>query len=161
AFDGALVLVGRTVLGTGDPSLGVGHPLIVLLGVTGTSLASGLVGNLLTTRGRPQGIAEVIANVRTRDFPLEAREGLISAVASALAVGGGQSAGREGPTVQLSASLAATFCDRLQISRATARHLVAAAAGAGIAASFNSPLGGAFFAMENLLGDFALDAFAP
>jgi CIC family chloride channel protein len=161
AFDRALVVIGELTLGSAEPAVAGIEPVRVLLATAATSLAAGLIGVLGTRRGRPQGIGDVIAAVRTREYPLDAREGLTGAVASALAVGGGQSAGREGPTAQLAASIAATVCDRPHVPRTTARTLIAAAAGAGIAASFNSPLGGAFFAMENLLGNFALEAFAP
>ncbi|MCA9572331.1 MAG: chloride channel protein, partial [Myxococcales bacterium] len=61
----------------------------------------------------------------------------------------------------LASSLASTVCRRLDVAPRRVRVLVAAGAAAGIAASFNTPIGGAFFAMEILLGSFALESFAP
>jgi CIC family chloride channel protein len=57
--------------------------------------------------------------------------------------------------------VASRICRLLRVRPDHARTLVAAGAGAGIAASFNTPLGGAFFALEIILGGFATEAFAP
>ncbi|HMV68616.1 MAG TPA: chloride channel protein, partial [Myxococcota bacterium] len=115
----------------------------------------------LTRRGRPQGMADVLARVQLDEPALSGRDGVVSALTAALAVGGGFSGGREGPIVQFSSTLAAKACQVLGVRPASARTLVAAGAAAGISASFNTPLGAAFFALEIILGNFAVESFAP
>jgi CIC family chloride channel protein len=116
---------------------------------------------MFTTNGRPLGIADAIQVVRVGNPDLTVRNGVAGAVAALFAVAGGQSVGREGPIVQVAATTSHEVCRRLNVPPTQARTLAAAGAAAGIAASFNSPLGGAFFAMEALLGTFAMEAFAP
>lgn len=159
-FELAMEAIGILVLGTSEPSITDIPPWRAIVGAIAASVVCGWVGYRLTSHGRPQGIPDVIEAVRLKR-PLSWRDGLASAGAALLAIGGGQSAGREGPIVQVGATVASLIGARLHVSPSTARALTAAGAAAGIAASFNSPLGGAFFAMETVLGTFALDAFAP
>ena len=79
----------------------------------------------------------------------------VKALASALCIGGGGSVGREGPIVQIGSALGlhpgpAAAGDRSRRMRL----LVACGAAGGIAATFNAPLAGVFFAMELILRDF-------
>lgn len=67
-----------------------------------------------------------------------------------LALAGGLSLGREGPTIHLGAALAAGVSDVLKVPLRTLKSLVAAGAGAGLAAAFNAPLAGFLFIMEEL-----------
>ncbi|MDU0349744.1 chloride channel protein, partial [Actinomyces sp. MRS3W] len=66
----------------------------------------------------------------------------------------------EGPIAELGASTATLFGRRLGLPRRSVRLLAAAGTAAGIAAAFNTPLAGAFFALEVVLADFTVDAFA-
>jgi len=66
----------------------------------------------------------------------------------------------EGPVADLGASATSLFSRRLGLPRRAVRLLAAAGTAAGIAAAFNAPLAGAFFAMEVVLIDFTVDAFA-
>ncbi len=75
-------------------------------------------------------------------------------VGGALAIGSGFALGREGPTVQMGASLAdlvGTICRRSWVDR---RILIAAGAGAGLATAFNAPIAGAVFVLEELVRRF-------
>ncbi|NMM30229.1 MAG: chloride channel protein [Cellulomonas sp.] len=84
----------------------------------------------------------------------------VKALASAVCIGGGGSVGREGPIVQIGATLGSTFGRFLKINEARMKVLVACGAAGGIAATFNAPLAGVFFAMElMLLGDFTAQSF--
>ncbi|MEQ1501363.1 MAG: chloride channel protein [Myxococcota bacterium] len=159
-FEVAMGLVGEVVLGTADPSIAEIPPLRAALGATIAAALCGLAAGSTTT-GKPIGIPDIVEYVRTGERAPTARDSAPSVVAALLAIGGGQSAGREGPIVQLAGTVATVISDRMQLPPGTARALTASGAAAGIAASFNSPLGGAFFAMEVLLGTFAVDTFAP
>jgi len=82
-------------------------------------------------------------------------------IASAITIGGGGSAGSEGPVAVIGAA-AGSFLGRLfRFSPDRTRVLVGSGAAAGIAAAFNAPLAGAFFALEEVLGSFRATTFAP
>src|SRR5579872_31912 len=84
-----------------------------------------------------------------------------SAVLSILAVGMGASLGREGAPKQVGAVLANALSDGAQLSDEQRRLLVACGAGAGMAAAYGVPLGGALFAVEVLRGELALRLVLP
>jgi H+/Cl- antiporter ClcA len=77
-----------------------------------------------------------------------------SAVLSILVVGMGASLGREGAPKQTGAVIANQFADRARLSDEQRRLLVACGAGAGMAAAYGVPLGGALFALEVLRGAY-------
>lgn len=160
AFDLVRAGLGHLFFGANDPSLGGGHLVAVLLApVLGGLVAGGLI-HLLGGR-KPRVIPEVIESLAHDNGRMPLRAGLASALAAAVAVGSGHSAGREGPIVQLSSTLASWLSQRLGLTAHRARVLVASAAAAAIAASFDAPLGASFFALEILLGNFALSSFTP
>jgi CIC family chloride channel protein len=79
----------------------------------------------------------------------------VKAVASALTIGSGGAAGREGPTVQISVGAASVLCDLLHLEDSDRRILVLAGMAAGLAAIFRSPLGMAIFAVEIMYASMA------
>lgn len=160
-FDKAMVLVGLIVLGQAEPAA---HAPVWWRSLFGPAIVGAVAGLILrygTKRHRAQGVADVMGRTQLYADTLSLREGLPSAIAAALIVGGGQSGGREGPIVQVASALASAACRLLRVPHRHFRALVAAGAAAGVAASFNTPLGGAFFALEIILGDFAVESFAP
>jgi CIC family chloride channel protein len=160
-FDYAIVQAGRLFLGTGEPSLNAPPLWASLVMPAAGGLLAGLVIRYGTREARPTGIPDVIASTLKSGTPLSLRDGLFSALGGAISVGAGQSGGREGPVAQLAASAASKICRRLRIAPSRARVLVAAGAAAGIAASFNTPVAAAFFALEIVLGNFAMQMFGP
>ena len=86
---------------------------------------------------------------------------IIRAILSILIVGMGVSLGREGALKQTGAAIASKLSQWFSIPRPQQRVLVACAAGAGMAAAYNVPLGGAFFAVEVLLGTMAFSLILP
>jgi chloride channel protein, CIC family len=84
-----------------------------------------------------------------------------SAVLSILAVGMGASLGREGAPKQAGAVFANWFSNWTKLSDEQRRLLVACGAGAGMAAAYGVPLGGALFALEVLRGALALRYILP
>jgi CIC family chloride channel protein len=82
-------------------------------------------------------------------------------VASAITLGGGGSAGTEGPVVVLGAAAGSTLGRAFRFARERTAVLVGAGAASAIAAAFNAPLAGAFFALEEILGDFKVASFPP
>ncbi|QXX76379.1 chloride channel protein [Methylovirgula sp. HY1] len=92
---------------------------------------------------------------------LPALRTLGSAVLSIIIVGMGASLGREGAPKQAGAVIANQLADRAALSDEQRRLLVACGAGAGMAAAYDVPLGGALFAIEVLRGVFALRLLLP
>src|SRR5262249_56155016 len=77
----------------------------------------------------------------------------------ALGIGSGLALGREGPTVQMGGALGAAVSQWLHVTPRERQTLIAAGAGAGLAAAFNAPLAGLLFVLEELQRHFAPAAF--
>jgi chloride channel protein, CIC family len=92
---------------------------------------------------------------------LPALRTLGSAVLSVVVVGMGASLGREGAPKQAGAVIANVLSDKAALSDEQRRLLVACGAGAGMAAAYGVPLGGALFALEVLRGMLALRLVLP
>jgi len=92
---------------------------------------------------------------------LPALRTLGSALLSIFVVGMGASLGREGAPKQVGAVIANALSDRVRLSDEQRRLLVACGAGAGMAAAYGVPLGGALFAVEVLRGVLALRLVLP
>ena len=108
---------------------------------------------------RGHGVPEVMYAVTHRGGRIAPQVTVVKALASALCIGGGGSVGREGPIVQIGSAAGSTIAQLLRLDTKRVRLLVACGAAAGISATFNAPLAGAFFAMELILRDFAAESF--
>jgi CIC family chloride channel protein len=86
---------------------------------------------------------------------------IIKSVSSAITLGSGGSAGREGPIVQIGAAIGSGVGKVFSFSSARMKTVVACGAAGGLAATFNAPIGGAMFAAEVLIGEFGLKTFSP
>ena len=124
-------------------------------------LVVGLFIHFLQTARRPHGVADVIAASALHAGRMPLKDGLVAAAASVLSIGAGASVGREGPVVHLGASLASWLAQRLRLRRSLSLTLLGCGVAAAVAASFNAPIAGAFFALEMVIGHYALSAFAP
>ena len=124
-------------------------------------LAIGLFVHFFLPGRRPHGVADVIEANALRGGRMSVVVGLKAALVSAGSIGVGASVGREGPVVHLGASLGAWAARRLQLRRAASRTLLGCGVAAAVAASFNAPIAGTFFALEVVIGHYALTAFAP
>ncbi|MGW4124119.1 chloride channel protein [Nocardia sp. NPDC004711] len=104
-----------------------------------------------TDRTPVNGTDGVIAAINGRDLAgLDTRGAVVKLAGTTVTLGAGGSGGTEGPVVQVSASLAAVVARRLRLSEGESGLLVAAAMGAGVAALFQAPIGGALLAGELL-----------
>lgn len=75
-------------------------------------------------------------------------------IGGVLGIGSGLALGREGPTVQMGASVAKIFGDKVSETKVEKKILISAGAGAGLAAAFNAPMAGVFFVLEELHSSF-------
>lgn len=108
---------------------------------------------------RGHGVPEVMYAVARRGGRIRPQVAVVKSLASALCIGGGGSVGREGPIVQIGSALGSSIGQAVGLAENRTRVLLACGAGGGIAATFNAPLAGVFFAMELILRDFTAEAF--
>jgi len=126
-------------------------PLVGLLG----GMASGWLLERVAPEAAGSGIPKVKAALAYIDIPLNLRVALAKLGSTMLALGAGLSLGRQGPTVQIGAALAAQLSQWVPTSPEYRRQLIAAGAAAGLAAGFNAPIAGVLFVVEELLQDFS------
>ena len=124
-------------------------------------LLIGLFVHYVMPDRRPHAVADVVEAVAIRDGRMSLRTGLAAAAVSAASIGVGASVGREGPIVHLGATLGAWLGEMLKLDRSLVRTLLGCGVAAAVAASFNAPIAGAFFALEVVLGHYMLRSFAP
>ncbi|MEY2522385.1 MAG: chloride channel protein family, partial [Ilumatobacteraceae bacterium] len=124
-------------------------PLVVGLG----GLISGVLVFGFAPEAEGHGTDAAIAAVHHNPKGIRGRVTLIKLVASAVTIGSGGSAGREGPAAQISAGFGSLLSRRLQLSPQDSRIAVAVGVGSGIGAIFRAPLGGAVLGAEILYRD--------
>jgi len=133
---------------------------IVLTPAVGGLIVGPLV-YFLAREAKGHGVPEVMEAVALRAGTIRPRLVIVKSLASAISIGTGGSVGREGPIVQIGSALGSTIGQLLRVSGKRLRTLVGCGAAAGIAATFNAPIAGALFAVEVILGDFAVAQFSP
>lgn len=124
-------------------------------------LGVGLLIHFLMPERRPQGVADVIAVRAAHGGRMRLRDGLAQALASAASIGVGASVGREGPVVHLAAAVGSWLGQRCRLERTQWLTLLGCGVASGVAAAFNAPIAGVFFALEVVVGHYGLGAFAP
>jgi CIC family chloride channel protein len=133
---------------------------VLLIPAVGGLLVAPIV--FLTSRdARGHGVPEVIESISFRGGKIRAEVAVIKSLASAITIGTGGSVGREGPIVQIGAALGSTLGQVLRVPSARLPTLAGCGVAGGIAAVFNAPIAGAFFALEVIMGNFAMPAFGP
>ncbi|MCO5058025.1 MAG: chloride channel protein [Rhizobiaceae bacterium] len=131
-----------------------------LAGPTVGGVVVGLLLYLLTAR-RTGAVADVIEARILSGKELTLRDGLLSAFVTALSLGSGASAGREGPVVHLGGVIATAIARRMLLPEWCRRTLLAAGVASAVSASFNAPIAGVLFAHEVILGHYATRSFVP
>ncbi len=123
-----------------------------------------LVGPLVyfgAREAKGHGVPEVISAMVFNNGVIRPIVAAVKITASALTIAFGGSVGREGPIVQIGAAMGSTVGQWLKFSPQRMRTLIGCGAAAGIAATFNAPIAGTFFALEILNRDFAVRTFSP
>jgi chloride channel protein, CIC family len=128
-------------------------------------ILGGLVVVFLVERFAPEakghGVPEVMDAVFYKRGNIRGQVAIVKSLASALSIGSGAAVGREGPIIQIGAALGSAFSQAIGLATRQKITLLAAGAGAGIAATFNTPLGGVLFALEILLPEVSNRTFLP
>jgi CIC family chloride channel protein len=132
-------------------------PLVPMAG----GLLVGPIVYFYASEAKGHGVPEVMAAVALKSGVIRPRVAVAKAVASAICIGSGGSAGREGPIVQIGAAVGSTIGQIFRLSGDRVKILVGCGAAAGISAVFNAPIAGVIFALEVILGDFTIKTFSP
>lgn len=133
---------------------------ILLAPAIGGLLVGPLVWRFLPNR-RPQGVAQVISASALAGGRMSAWTGFKAALINFVSIGVGASVGREGPVVHMGAAIGSLFAQMRHLGPRLSRTLLGCGVAAAVAASFNAPIAGVFFALEVVVGHYALSAFAP
>lgn len=133
---------------------------IILVPVIGGLVVVWLVRSF-APEAKGHGVPEVMYAIYHQNGNVRGVVAVVKSLASAISIGTGASVGREGPIIQIGSSFGSTFGRALGLVRHQKITLLSAGAGAGIAATFNTPLGGVLFASEVLLPEISARTFLP
>ena len=124
-------------------------------------LIVGVLVYFFVREARGPGVPEVMEAVALHGGVIRRRVVGLKTLVSAISIGSGGSVGREGPIVQIGSAAASWIGQLLRVSPRQLRTMVGCGAAAGISATFNAPIAGALFAVEIIIGDFAVAQFSP
>ena len=133
---------------------------VLLALVTGGVLVA-ILQRLAKTPLASHGVSSLVEAVALHGGRLSVKPVLYSAAAAIATVGSGGSLGREGPMLRLGAAVSSWLGQRFGLPSRRLKILLGCGTAAGFAAAFNVPIGGSLFAMEVVLGSFALEIFGP
>ncbi len=156
-FTGRLALAYDSSLFTPPPPWGVFVILVPVIGGMGVTW-------LVTTfapEAKGHGVPEVMDAIYYNRGVIRPVVAVVKSLASALSIGSGAAVGREGPIIQIGSAFGSTLGQIVPMPSSERITLVAAGAGAGIAATFNTPIGGVLFATELMLPEISANTFMP
>lgn len=114
-------------------------------------LVTGPIIQYLAPEARGPGVTAVILSVSAQQSTIRHRVTFLKGLVSSLLLGTGASVGREGPVVQIGASVGSSLAQLFRLRPDLRRVCLACGAAAGIAATFNAPIAGTLFALEIIL----------
>ena len=123
------------------------------------ALLSGVVIAYFAMEAKGHGVPEVMQALVLRGGRIRPKVAVAKIFASALCIGSGGSAGREGPIVQVGSALGSAIGQWFNLSDERVKTLVACGAASGIAATFNAPIAGVIFAIEVLKSELRVSVF--
>lgn len=135
-------------------------PWVILIPVVG-----GIIVALMAKYGSPKikghGIPEAMEAVLTSKSRIEAKLTILKPISAAIAIGTGGPFGAEGPIIQTGGALGSVIGQIVSTTASERKVLLACGAGAGMAATFNTPIAGVILAIELLLFEFRGRSFVP
>jgi chloride channel protein, CIC family len=135
-------------------------PWIIVTPVIG-GLIVGLMAKYGSDKIKGHGIPEAMEAVLTSRSRIEAKVAILKPLSAAIAIGTGGPFGAEGPIIQTGGALGSLVGQWVSTTAAERKVLLACGAGAGMAATFNTPLAGVILAIELLLFEFRARSFIP
>ena len=134
--------------------------LVILVPVVGAFGVTFIVTNF-APEAKGHGVPEVMDAIYYNRGVIRPIVAVAKSLASALSIGSGAAVGREGPIIQIGSAFGSTLGQVIRMSMGQRIILVAAGAGAGIAATFNTPIGGVLFATELMMPEISVNTFLP
>jgi CIC family chloride channel protein len=135
-------------------------PFVILLPLIGSLGVTFLVTHF-APEAKGHGVPEVMDAVYYGKGVIRPVVAVFKSLASALTIGSGGSVGREGPIAQIGSAFGSTMGQVFSMTTKQRITLIAAGAGGGIAATFNTPIGGILFAIELLLHEVSVTTLVP
>jgi chloride channel protein, CIC family len=135
-------------------------PWVILVPAVGAVGVTFIIANF-APEAKGHGVPEVMDAIYYNSGRIRPIVAVAKSLASALAIGSGAAVGREGPIIQIGSALGSTLGQLIRMPSGQRITLVAAGAGAGIAATFNTPIGGVMFAIELMLPEVSVNTFLP
>jgi CIC family chloride channel protein len=135
-------------------------PFVILVPVVGALGVAFLVKNF-APEAKGHGVPEVMDAIYYNKGVIRPIVAVIKSLASALSIGSGGAIGREGPIIQIGSSFGSSVGQILKMPVWQRITLIAAGAGGGIAATFNTPIGGVLFAVEIMLHEVSARTLIP
>ena len=148
---------GQNVLAAAEHNPWTNRIIIPLVG----GLLVGAIGWFFRVQTRGGGITTIIQAVALKGGVISLRQTAPRDWAAIVTISTGGSLGREGAMALLASAIGSRLGRQFRLSTQQLRILVCAAAAAALAAVYNAPIGGSLFALEILIGNFALDVLGP
>ncbi len=134
---------------------------VTVLSPTIGGLIVGALVYYLASEAKGHGVPEIIEAVNLKNGRMRIRVPFVKIIASAITIGSGGSAGREGPIAQIGGGFASVLAQKMKLSAEESKTMVVAGVSAGIAATFNAPLGGVLFGIEVIRRDLRSFSILP
>ncbi len=134
---------------------------LIILGPIAGAIGVAFLVKTFAPEAKGHGVPEVMDAIYYSKGIIRPIVAVVKALASALSIGSGGSVGREGPIIQIASAFGSTIGQILRIPAWQRVTLIAAGAGAGIAATFNTPIGGILFAAEIMLHEVSVWTLVP
>jgi chloride channel protein, CIC family len=135
-------------------------PWIILIPVIG-GIIVGFMAKYGSDKIKGHGIPEAMEAVLTSRSRIEAKVAILKPLSAAIAIGTGGPFGAEGPIIQTGGAVGSLVGQIVSTTAAERKVLLACGAGAGMAATFNTPISGVIIAIELLLFEFRSRSFIP
>ena len=135
-------------------------PWIIVTPVIG-GLIVGFMAKFGSEKIKGHGIPEAMEAVLTSRSRIEAKVAILKPLSAAIAIGTGGPFGAEGPIIQTGGAFGSLVGQLISTTAAERKVLLACGAGAGMAATFNTPIAGVILAIELLLFEFRSRSFIP
>lgn len=135
-------------------------PWVILMPVVG-GIIIGFMAKYGTDKIKGHGIPEAMEAVLTSRSRIEAKVAILKPISAAIAIGTGGPFGAEGPIIQTGGAVGSLVGQLISTTAAERKVLLACGAGAGMAATFNTPIAGVILAIELLLFEFRSRSFIP
>jgi chloride channel protein, CIC family len=135
-------------------------PWVIVIPVVG-GLIVGVMAKYGTDKIKGHGIPEAMEAVLTSRSRIHAKVAILKPISAAIAIGTGGPFGAEGPIIQTGGAFGSLVGQFFSTTAAERKVLLACGAGAGMAATFNTPIAGVILAIELLLFEFRARSFIP